>query len=121
MRIAVPFDNGQIFPHFGKSECFKIYDTTSVFVLKSELVETAETAHAHSSLAAFLTEKDVQVVICGGIGEGAIAALAEAGIQALTGAQGEADEIEKACLKNEIKLNTQSTCGHSCSGEEHPH
>lgn len=121
MRIAVPFDNGQIFQHFGKSECFKIYDTTSVFVLGSEVVETAGMAHAHGSLAEFLKEKGVQIIICGGIGEGAITALTEAGIQVLTGAQGEADEIVKACLKNEIKLNTQSTCGHGCSGEDHHH
>ncbi len=121
MKIAVPFDNGQIFQHFGKSAYFKIYDTTSIFVLESEVVETAGMEHLHGSLAEFFKEKGVQIIICGGIGEGAINALNAAGIQVLTGAQGEADETVKACLKNEIKLNTGSTCGHGCSGEGHHH
>lgn len=119
MKIAVPYDNGEIFQHFGKSKSFKIYETTSTFILKTAIVATTDMAH--ESFADLLKEHDVQVVICGGIGEGAISALNNAGLQVLTGAEGDADETIKACLKNEIKLSTESNRPHgcNCSGDCH--
>ncbi len=36
MRVAVTYENGQIFQHFGHTETFKIYDVEEGKVLHSE-------------------------------------------------------------------------------------
>ncbi len=90
MKIAVPYSDGQVFQHFGKSEQFKIYDTIDDEIISSEIVDTS--GSGHSALADFLKEKGAGVLICGGIGVGAVTALQNAGIQILGGAEGEADK-----------------------------
>ncbi len=79
MKIAVPYSDGQVFQHFGKSEQFKIYDTIDDEIISSEIVDTS--GSGHSALADFLKEKGAGVLICGGIGVGAVTALQNAGIQ----------------------------------------
>ena len=86
MKIAVPYSDGQVFQHFGKSEQFKIYDTIDDEIISSEIVDTS--GSGHSALADFLKEKGAGVLICGGIGVGAVTALQNAGIQILGGAEG---------------------------------
>ncbi|MBY0757505.1 NifB/NifX family molybdenum-iron cluster-binding protein [Sellimonas caecigallum] len=124
MKIAVTYDNGNIFQHFGKTENFKIYEVEDHNVISSEVIGSNGTGHG--ALAGLLAEQSVDVLICGGIGGGAQAALAEAGIELCSGAQGDADQAVEAYLKGEL-TSSGATCdhhhdeGHSCShhGEEH--
>ena len=88
MKIAVTYENGQIFQHFGKTETFKIYDVNDQGIVDSEVISAGDAGH--SALAGFLAEQGVQVLICGGLGEGAQVALAEAGIEIFSGAEGDA-------------------------------
>ena len=78
MIIAVTYENGQIFQHFGHSESFKIYETEGNNIVRAEVIGTD--GAGHSALAAVLKDKGVDVLICGGIGNGAVTALSEAGI-----------------------------------------
>ena len=78
MKIAVTYDNGNIFQHFGKTENFKIYEVEGQNVVSSEVIGSNGTGHG--ALAGLLAEQGVNVLICGGIGGGAQAALEEAGI-----------------------------------------
>ena len=73
MKIAVTYENGQIFQHFGKTETFKIYDVNDQGIVSSEVISSG--GSGHSALAGFLAEQSVQVLICGGLGEGAQSAL----------------------------------------------
>ena len=73
MKIAVTYENGEIFQHFGHTEAFKIYETENGTVLRSEVVST--NGRGHGALAGFLTDHGVQALICGGIGAGAQNAL----------------------------------------------
>ena len=124
MKIAVTYDNGNIFQHFGKTENFKIYEVEDHNVISSEVIGSNGTGHG--ALAGLLAEQSVDVLICGGIGGGAQAALAEAGIELCFGAQGDADQAVEAYLKGEL-TSSGATCdhhhdeGHSCGhhGEEH--
>lgn len=124
MKIAVTYDNGNIFQHFGKTENFKIYEVEDHNVISSEVISSNGTGHG--ALAGLLAEQSVDVLICGGIGGGAQAALAEAGIELCSGAQGDADQAVEAYLKGEL-TSSGATCdhhhdeGHSCGhhGEEH--
>ena len=124
MKIAVTYNNGNIFQHFGKTENFKIYEVEDHNVISSEVIGSNGTGHG--ALAGLLAEQSVDVLICGGIGGGAQAALAEAGIELCSGAQGDADQAVEAYLKGEL-TSSGATCdhhhdeGHSCGhhGEEH--
>ena len=79
MRIAVTYENGQIFQHFGHTEQFKVYDLEDNKIVNTQVVDT--NGQGHGALAGFLNSTDIDVLICGGIGGGAQAALAAAGIK----------------------------------------
>ena len=89
MKIAATYDNGNIFQHFGKTEFFKVYEVEDNKVVSSEVIGSNGTGHG--ALAGLLAEQGISVLICGGIGGGAQSALAEAGIELCSGAQGDAD------------------------------
>ncbi|MCQ4989060.1 NifB/NifX family molybdenum-iron cluster-binding protein [[Clostridium] symbiosum] len=116
MKIAVPYSDGQVFQHFGKSEQFKIYDTIDDEIISSEIVDTS--GSGHSALVDFLKEKGAGVLICGGIGVGAVTALQNAGIQILGGAEGEADKCVEEFLGGRLHFGASgcascsSSCGH---------
>ena len=96
MKIAVTYENGQIFQHFGHTEQFKIYEAADGKIVHAEVVDT--NGSGHGALAGFLMQNGVDTLICGGIGGGAQAALAEAGIKLYGGVSGDADAAVNALL-----------------------
>lgn len=110
MKIAVTYENGEIFQHFGHTESFKIYETDGKNILSSEVVSTA--GSGHGALAGFLLEKGVDVLICGGIGGGAKMALAQAGIQLMGGVSGYADQAVADYLAGKLNYNPNVMCNH---------
>ncbi len=117
MRIAVAYENGQIFQHFGRTEQFKVYDVINGDVASSEVVGT--NGSGHGALAGVLTALNVDALICGGIGGGAQAALAAAGIRLYGGVSGGADEAVKALLKNELDFEPDVHCEHHENHGDH--
>lgn len=115
MKIAVTYDNGQIFQHFGHTEQFKIYEVSDGRILNGEVVNT--NGSGHGALAGFLVQHGVDVLICGGIGGGAQAALAEAGIRLYGGASGEADAAVNALLAGNLGFDPNVRCSHHDHGE----
>ena len=69
MKIAVTYENGQVFQHFGHTEQFKIYEAAEGKVVSARVVETG--GSGHGALAGFLRGLGVDTLICGGIGGGA--------------------------------------------------
>ena len=125
MKIAVTYDNGNIFQHFGRTEQFKVYDVEDNKVISSEVI--GSNGIGHGALAGLLADRSVDVLICGGLGGGAQAALAEAGVEVCAGAEGDADQAVEAYLKGEL-VSTGANCdhhhhedGHSCSGHDEGH
>ena len=118
------YDNGNIFQHFGKTEFFKVYEVEDNKVVSGEVMGSNGTGHG--ALAGLLAEQDVDVLICGGIGGGAQAALQEAGIELYAGASGDADEAVETYLRGEL-VSSGANCnhhhedGHSCGGHEDGH
>ena len=100
MRIAVTYDNGNIFQHFGKTENFKVYEVENNQVISSEFISS--NGSGHGALAGLLDGQNVDVLICGGIGGGAQAALTEAGSEFCSGAQGDADQAVEAVVRREL-------------------
>lgn len=121
MRIAVTYENGMIFQHFGHTEQFKLYDVENGRVTDTQIVDTH--GQGHGALSGFLTEQKAELLICGGIGGGAQTALKEAGIKLYGGVSGEADEAVNAFLNGQLVYDADVKCshhgqGHSC-GEHH--
>ena len=116
MKIAATYDNGNIFQHFGKTETFKVYEVEDNKVVSSEVIGSNGTGHG--ALAGLLAEQGISVLICGGIGGGAQTALAEAGIEVCSGAQGNTDEVVEAYLKGEL-TSAGTTCDHHHHEEGH--
>lgn len=110
MRIAVTYENGQIFQHFGRTEQFKVYDVQDGEVTSSEVVGTD--GKGHGALAGVLTALKADALICGGIGGGAQAALAAAGVRLYGGVSGGADEAVRALLKGELDFDADVHCEH---------
>lgn len=122
MKIAVTYDNGNVFQHFGKTESFKVYEVENNQVVKSEVIGSNGTGHG--ALAGLLADQGIDVLICGGIGGGAQAALAEAGVELCSGAEGDTDAAVEAYLEGEL-TSAGATCdhhdheeGHSCGDHE---
>lgn len=120
MKIAVAYDNGEIFQHFGHTEIFKIYSVEDNKITDSSTVSAA--GSGHGALAGFLKGLSVDTLICGGIGAGAKQALAAAGIKLFGGVSGSADEAVNALLAGSLSYDPDIKCsshGHSHSGGEH--
>lgn len=115
MRIAVTYEDGEIFQHFGRTEQFKVYDIEDGKIVSSQVVGTD--GRGHGALAGVLNELNADTLICGGIGGGAQAALAEAGIRLYGGASGSADAAVEALLAGTLEFNPQVQCDHH--GEHH--
>ena len=116
MRIAVTYEGGNVFQHFGHTETFKVYEVEDGEIVNSTVV--GSNGAGHGALAALLNEVGIDVLICGGIGGGAQAALAEQGIELCAGASGDADAAVEAYLRGELE-NTGANCDHHHHGEDH--
>ena len=110
MRIAVTYENGQIFQHFGHTAAFKVYDVENGAVVRAEVVST--NGSGHGALAGVLNVLKAEVLICGGIGGGAQMALAQAGIKLYGGVSGEADAAVQAYLAGQLDYNPNVRCDH---------
>ena len=116
MKIAVTYENGNVYGHFGHTAAFKLYEVENGAVKSAEVVPTM--GSGHGALAAFLLAHGVDCLICGGIGPGAQIALAQAGIRLYAGCMGSADERVEELLNGTLVFAQSATCDHH-HGEEH--
>ncbi len=110
MRIAVTYENGEIFQHFGHTEQFKLYDIEDGKIINEQVVDT--NGSGHGALAGFLQVAKADALICGGIGMGAQTALADAGIRLYAGVQGSADAAAKALAEGNLEYDPDAHCDH---------
>ena len=110
MKIAVTYENEQIFQHFGHTEQFKVYEIEDNTIISSEVIDT--NGQGHGALAGLLKTIGADVLICGGIGGGAQMALAEAGIKLYGGVSGSCDTAVEALLAGNLGYNPNVKCDH---------
>lgn len=118
MKIAVTYENGEVFQHFGHCEAFKVYDVAEGQVVSTEMIDA--NGSGHGALATLLADHQIDVLICGGLGGGAMNALAENGIEVYAGATGNADEAVALYLKGELEdsgVNCDHHGDHGCGDE----
>ena len=125
MNIAVTYENGEIFQHFGRTEQFKVYEVEDGRVVSAQVLPTNGTGH--EALADFLAGNQIETVICGGLGGGMQMALNLVGIEVVSGIQGNADEAVEAYLRGALESagvnchhheeeGHSCHCGQSCDG-----
>ena len=116
MKIAVTYDNGNVFQHFGRTEQFKVYEVEDGKIVSSEIMGTDGVGH--EALAFLLADRAIDALICGGMGKGAQDALKEAGIEVCAGAEGDTDAAVEAFLRGEL-VNTGVNCDHHDHHDHH--
>ncbi len=110
MRVAVTYDNGNVFGHFGRTEQFKVYDIEDGNIVSSKILDT--NGEGCGALAGILNIADVDTLICGGIGGGAQMALEEAGIKLYAGASGNTDAAVEALIAGTLNASGEANCNH---------
>lgn len=110
MKIAVTYENGNVYQHFGHTAAFKIFEAENGKVISSQVVDT--NGSGHGALALLLAQQGVDVLICGGIGGGARFALTDAGIAIYGGVSGDADEAVELFLSNALNYDPNARCSH---------
>lgn len=114
--IAVTYDNGQIFQHFGRTQEFKIYKVENNEIISEEVIPAA--GEGHGALAVQLNELGIDVVICGGLGMGMLNALKGYGIDVCANVSVDADTAVRSYLAGTLEYNEEA---HNCSGHHHHH
>ena len=125
MKIAIPYEAGQVFQHFGHSPAFMVYEAEGGKVLSSALLPT--NGSGHGALAGLLAANQVNALVCGGIGGGARTALAAAGIAVYAGVTGNADAAAAALAAGSLSFDPDAVCahhehhgeGHDCGSHGH--
>ena len=117
MRVAVTYDNGNVFGHFGRTERFKVYDIENGKVVNSQILDT--NGEGCGALAGILNIADVDALICGGIGGGAVNAIEEAGIRLYAGASGSTDAAVEALIAGTLEAIGEANCDHHEHHEGH--
>lgn len=116
MRIAVAYEDGAVFQHFGHTEQFKVYDIENGRVQATSILNT--NGSGHGALADILKQSGVNTLICGGIGGGAKRTLAEAGIELYGGVNGDADRAVTDLLSGSLDYNPDVSCNHHGDGHD---
>ncbi len=115
MKIAVTYEEGNIFQHFGHTSQFKVYTVADGKIADAQIVST--NGSGHGALATLLGDLGVNTLICGGIGMGAQIALDNAGVELFGGCTGSADAAVEALLAGKLDFNPNVQCNHH--GEHH--
>ena len=117
MKIAVTYENGNVFQHFGHTESFKLYEVNNKEIVKMQVVSS--NGEGHGALAGVLSSYGVDVLICGGIGGGARNALSNVGIEIFGGVKGSADMAVIDYLNGKLNYDPDAHCDHHDHGEGH--
>ena len=117
MKIAVTYENGNVFQHFGHNESFKLYEVNNKEIVKMQVVSS--NGEGHGALAGVLSSYGVDVLICGGIGGGARNALSNVGIEIFGGVKGSADMAVIDYLNGKLNYDPNAHCDHHDHGEGH--
>ena len=119
LKIAVTYENGEVFQHFGRTEAFKVYEIEDNAVKSAAVLGT--NGSGHGALADVLKNYDVDALLCGGIGGGARQAIAAAGISLYGGVVGNADAAIAALLDGELVYSDAACTEHGEHGHSHGH
>ncbi len=119
MKIAVAKSGENISEHFGHCEGFEIFDIEDKTISPSGFM--ASPTHERGSLPKFLKEQNVDVLIAGGLGKGAVAKLSDSGIDIISGISGSPFEAVKTYVDGKLETIGVPCSGHGDHDGDHHH
>ena len=114
MKIAMPYQDGMLFEHFGRAKEFKIYTITDLDPVTGEVIAPEDLSH--EAVARTLREHGVDVVLCGSIGEHARQAVEGEHMLVFTGVTGAADDVLERFLQGNLDGTDDALTGGGCGG-----
>lgn len=111
MKIAIAYENGMVFQHFGETPAFLLAEVEGETILSQQIHENGGVSHV--GLVSLLKELGVNALLCGGIGGGAYSFLKEAGIEVYASLSGSCQDVLDSFLKGELIPSDGPT--HQCS------
>ena len=117
MKIAVTCENNQVFQHFGHTPGFAVFEIADGKVVSEKMLSSGSSGHG--ALATLLALEQIEVLICGGIGGGAINALGNAGIKVIGGAEGDVRCVAENYAAGTLQVRENFHCNHQHHGEGH--
>ena len=120
LKIAIPSNEGMLWPHFGKAPTVTIFIVEDNKVKDTEVLQAPE--HEHGAMPRFLAEKGCTDVVCGGLGPGAVNMLEQLGIKVHAGAPAlPVEEVISMFLDGTIVYGDGSCHHDGCGGHHHDH
>lgn len=118
MKIGMPKNGELLNQHFGQSQQFLIATVENGRVMEQKLIDGQALQHNHGGLSALFKNEGVSLVITGGIGQPALNALTEKGLQVIRGASGRCEDVLAKYLSGEL-ADSNISCSHH--GDHHHH
>ena len=118
MKIAVAYEDGQIYEHFGHSNAFAIYEFDGMDVEsgKKTVIDCAD-KHGHDAMVKLMCDNGVSAVISGTMGSEARALLIENAIVPVTGYCGDADDAAALLILGQLPIiDDMGICSGGCGG-----
>jgi len=111
MIVAVTYNNGNVFAHFGETKELKVYTIEDNKIVSSKVVGVGEASHIE--LVPVIKATGATVLICGGMGGHAAQALKAQGIEVYNNASGNADEAVLSFIAGNLTFDESKL--HVCS------
>ena len=120
MRLCIPTATNEgrtaeVYGHFGSAPYFTIYDTQNDDV---EIIDNSNQHHSHGMCQPMnaLVGKNIDAVVCGGMGARAVIKLNEGGIKAYRAVPGTVEQITKQFTDGGLEeITVQNSCQqHNC-------
>ena len=111
MRLAIAYENGEVFQHFGETPSYLIVDIENGKVISKSVHDNGEASHI--ALIDVLVSLGADAVVVGGLGGGAFVRLEAAGIKVYAPYAGNAEQAIQDYLEG--KLVEAHAPTHQCS------
>ena len=118
MKIAVAYQNGEIFGHFGHCPQFAVYEYGEYVTDCTKTLVDTSMISGHHAMAAKMRELGVDAVIAGNMGGQGKAELLSLGIVPIIGFSGDADTASDLLVTGQLPVEGSGSgcgCGGSCS------
>ncbi len=117
MKIAVAYQDGEIYGHFGHCPMFAVYEYGEyVSDCQKKLVDTSDLS-GHHEMAEKMKSLGVDAVIAGNMGGEAKAELLSAGIVPIAGYSGDADTASDLLVTGQLPIDPgEGGCGGGSCG-----
>ncbi|MDD3977227.1 MAG: NifB/NifX family molybdenum-iron cluster-binding protein [Methanomicrobium sp.] len=109
MKIAVAKDENIVAEHFGHCHQYALFTVENNQIIEEKLLDAPE--HAPGVIPRFLNENGANVVLAGGMGQGAISLFNEMGITVYLGVCGTIEEAIQKYIDGSL-VSGQNVCDH---------